>query len=210
MLIEKIKALFSVEAEQNNVEAKFKDAKLIDGTIVRVEGDEFKVGDALSVITEDGQVVKAPEGMHELEDGTVLVVDAEGIITEIRKPEAEVEQSEEEKKEEEAPSQTEMAEKKDKEKMEVAPEIVALEERIKKLEEAIAMLVSGLESKKEEMEKVKKENESLKLKNEELSKTPAVEPTKTKRFEKIITEKKDFKINVDLLNKVASLREKNK
>lgn len=93
-ILDKIKGLFS--AEEAPVEAKFKDAKLVDGTIVRVEGDEFKVGDKLSFITEDGTIVDAKEGMHELEDGTILVVDAESKITEIRAttPEAEEVESE--------------------------------------------------------------------------------------------------------------------
>lgn len=88
-ILDKIKGLFS--AEEAPVEKVFKDAKLVDGTIVRVEGEEFKVGDKLSFITEDGTLVDAKEGMHELEDGTILVVDAESKITEIRAttPEAE-------------------------------------------------------------------------------------------------------------------------
>ena len=81
ILIDQIKALFLAEAAP--VEAKFKEAKLVDGTIVRVDGEEFKVGDKLSFVTEDG-LVDAKEGMHELEDGTVLVVDAESKITEVR------------------------------------------------------------------------------------------------------------------------------
>lgn len=206
MLIDKIKALFN--SETIVVENKFKDAKLVDGTIVRVEGDEFKVGDDLKVITEDGQVENAPEGMHETTDGEIFVVNGEGKITEIRKPEVNVESETED-----APTVESTTE--NMEEIEVEVEKPGLEERVLALEEALAMLISKLEAKKEEMEVVateieilKAENEGLKIKNEELSKVPAVEPTKIKRFEKVIVDKKDSKINVELLSKVSALREK--
>ena len=68
---------------------KFMEAKLKDGTIVQYEG-ELNVGTALNVIDAGGEVSSAPNGSHELEDGTIVTV-AEGIVTEITKPEAEVE-----------------------------------------------------------------------------------------------------------------------
>lgn len=199
-ILDRAKKLFFTEEV---AEQKFLDAKLVDGTIVRTEADAFKAGDKLSVLTESGEVVKAPEGMHELEDGTILVVDAEGILTEVRTPEVKMES------EEAAPAEEKMAE--------VAPEAAGLEERIAKLEEVMAMLIEGLEMKKEEMEAVKAENVSLKsdkaeleFKNEELSKVPATTPVKTNKFEKVFVEQnsKNTKQNVELLNKVASLRNK--
>lgn len=60
-------------------------ATLVDGTKVETEGD-FEVGKPLFVITEAGEKVKAPEGEHTTDSGIVVVVDAEGIITGIRKP----------------------------------------------------------------------------------------------------------------------------
>lgn len=195
-LVEKIKALFSTE-EVKNVEKieKFLDAKLVDGTVIRTESDEFKPGDKLSVMTEDGQLEKAPVGMHETTDGVVIVVDEEGIITEVRKPEASEVKGEEmaevpEKEEEVASSQE-------------SERILALEEKIKMLEEAVSMLVSGMEMKKEEMKEIKAENKSLKTKNEELSKVPAATPVKTKKFEKV-----ESKNNINLVNKIAVLRDK--
>lgn len=68
---------------------KFAEAKLKDGTIVQYEG-ELNAGTALNVIDAGGQVSPAPNGAHELEDGTIVTV-AEGIVTDIKKPEAEVE-----------------------------------------------------------------------------------------------------------------------
>lgn len=81
-------AMDTFKAEIVTKENKFIDGKLVDGTLVRVaDAEAFKVGDKLTYILEDGSVVDAKEGMHELEDGTVIVVDAESKITEITAPE---------------------------------------------------------------------------------------------------------------------------
>lgn len=205
-LIEKIKALFASEEVK---EEKYLDAKLVDGTIIRTDAEEFKPGDKLSVITEDGQVIKAPEGMHETTDGTVIVVDAEGIITEVRKPEAEVEEEMSETSDEKTEEVKVEAAEIEIEGGEGCPEadrIGMLEEKLKMLEEAVGMLVSGIEMKKEEIESVKAENAALKIKNEELSKVPAATPAKTKKFEKTET----VKSNSNLISKISDLREKNK
>lgn len=201
-LVEKIKALFSAEEAENQ---KLLDAKLVDGTIIRTESDEFKPGDKLFVLTEDGQLENAPAGMHETTDGIVIVVDEEGIITEVRKPEAsEVKEEEMAEVSEKEGEKTEEVEAE--EETEACPEaerILALEEKVKMLEEAVSTLVSGMEKKKDEMKKIKAENESLKIKNQELSKVPATAPVKTKKFEKV-----ESKNNTNLINKIAFLREK--
>jgi hypothetical protein len=76
-------------------EQKMSDAKLIDGTIVQWEGD-LSEGTALNVVGEDGNIIPAPEGTHELEDGTKIVV-VGGLVTSIESKEVE---EEEEMKEE--------------------------------------------------------------------------------------------------------------
>jgi hypothetical protein len=62
-------------------------ATLTDGTVIETdeEGD-FEVGQKLFVITEGGEKVSAPEGMHTTESGIVVTVDAEGIITGVKYP----------------------------------------------------------------------------------------------------------------------------
>jgi len=60
-------------------------ATLVDGTKVEADGD-FEVGKPLFVITEAGERVPAPEGEHTTDSGIVVVVDAEGVITGITKP----------------------------------------------------------------------------------------------------------------------------
>jgi len=84
------KLLFSDKTAQ-----AFVDAKLVDGTIVRY--DALEVGAALSVVGEDGEIVAAPDGDHELESGEIVRTE-EGVIVEIL--EAEPADAEEEVEEE--------------------------------------------------------------------------------------------------------------
>ena len=86
------KLLFSEKTEE-----AFVDAKLTDGTIIRYES--LEIGAALSVVGEDGEIVAAPDGQHELESGEVVRTE-EGVIVEILEPEAEEEAKDEEKEEE--------------------------------------------------------------------------------------------------------------
>jgi hypothetical protein len=168
-LIDKIKMLF--EATEVT-ESKFLDAKLVDGTIVRVEGDAFKVGDAVQVITEAGETVQAPEGEHELEDGTVLVIDAEGKITEVRAIEPVAEEAPEE----------EMAEEVEAPEAEVAGDNLA--ERVAALEEALAMLIEKLAGNQAEMTATKEALSKVTAEKELLEKAPAAKAIVTKKFEK--------------------------
>jgi len=88
------KLLFSETTEE-----AFVDAKLIDGTIIRYES--LEIGASLSVVGEDGEIVAAPDGQHELESGEIVRTE-EGVIVEVLEPEAEeVEEEAEDEKEEE-------------------------------------------------------------------------------------------------------------
>ena len=73
-------------------EEKFEDAKLVDGTIVRYE--VLEIGAALSVVGEDGEIVAAPDGEHELESGDIVRTEG-GVIVEIMTPEPVEEEAEE-------------------------------------------------------------------------------------------------------------------
>lgn len=96
------KLLFSETTEE-----AFVDAKLIDGTIIRYES--LEIGAALSVVGEDGEIVAAPDGQHELESGEVVRTE-EGVIVEILEPEAEEveEEAKDEEKEEEMSAEEEV------------------------------------------------------------------------------------------------------
>ena len=88
------KLLFSETTEE-----AFVDAKLVDGTIIRYES--LEIGATLSVVGEDGEIVAAPDGQHELESGEIVRTE-EGLIVEILEPEAEeVDEEAEDEKEEE-------------------------------------------------------------------------------------------------------------
>jgi hypothetical protein len=98
----KLKENFELEVAESqivSVKELFVDAKLIDGTQIKVSGDGLVEGAKVMVVTEEGEIV-APDGVHELEDGT-KVETKEGIIAKIEEavkelpemegPEAEVE-----------------------------------------------------------------------------------------------------------------------
>jgi hypothetical protein len=78
--IEKLSGLVSKFNAEPTTEQTFIDAKLVDGTIIRYES--LEVGMPLLVIDEAGNELPAPDGEHELEDGTKITVES-GIITEI-------------------------------------------------------------------------------------------------------------------------------
>ena len=82
------KLLFSETTEE-----AFVDAKLVDGTIVRVE-PALEIGASFAVVGEDGEVVPAPDGEHEIESGEVVRTEG-GVIVEIMTPEPVEEEAEE-------------------------------------------------------------------------------------------------------------------
>lgn len=221
-LIEKIKVLFET------AEVKFTEAKLVDGTIVRVDGG-FAPDKKLEVITEDGTVVDAPVGMHELEDGTVVVVKEGGIITEVRKPEDKVEEemtgdkpaetvaemaaetpAEAVVEMEEAPAAEAPAED-DKEGTDIESRVSAIEGKMNELIDAVNMLASKGENMSKENEDLKAENEALKVKAEKLSKAPAeTKAVVLKKFEKETVKAVDNKENKTnmFLSKIEATRNK--
>jgi hypothetical protein len=90
---------FEIEVENGTIKSVkqiFVDAKLVDGTQIKVEGESLMEGAKVVVVMADGEV-PAPDGVHELEDGT-KVETKEGVIARIEekveeaeKPEVEIE-----------------------------------------------------------------------------------------------------------------------
>ncbi len=75
---------FEIEVEDGTIKSVkqiFVDAKLVDGTQIKVEGDSLMEGAKVVVVTEEGEL-PAPDGVHELEDGT-KVETKEGVIARI-------------------------------------------------------------------------------------------------------------------------------
>ena len=70
-VIHTLKSVFAdAEIEENALEETFGEAVLVDGTIVKWDG-ELMEGTALVVVSPEGEV-SAPDGTHELNDGTII------------------------------------------------------------------------------------------------------------------------------------------
>lgn len=189
-LVKKYFNLTEIENSTENIEAeKFAVAHLIDGTEVTNDKDaEFAEGDALMVVTAEGEKVQAPAGEHELESGIVVTVDEEGIISGIKRPgeegEGSLEASEEEMsaESEEEIAKEEMAE-------EVMEEEIVEEIKSEDLIEAISELVMPeIEAMKAEMsscmERLAKAEEKMAKYEEKMSAVPAAESKTTAKFSK--------------------------
>lgn len=178
-------------------------AKLLDGTEVRVEGDELIEGAAVYVVTEEGDI-PAPDGSHELEDGTKIET-VEGLITKVEvvseDAPAEMEEIEIEIGEEEKPLEEEV-EMEGEEVIEVAvpgelpAEIAA--PAVEAIVEALVPILEEVKSLSEELKKMKAEFKSFK--NE-----PAGSP--------VNKTKKDFNKVQDadeLVNKILAMKKANR
>jgi hypothetical protein len=82
--IDKIKTLLGMEV-------KLEQMKLADGQTV-IEADMFEAEKEVFVVTEDEQRIPVPVGEYEMEDGRILVVAMEGVISEIKEMETEEEE----------------------------------------------------------------------------------------------------------------------
>lgn len=154
------------------MEVKLEAAKLIDG-VTMVEYERLEPGFPLFVIAEDGSTMApAPAGEHKLEDGTTIEVDAAGMIIEVSKEEAELE-------EEEAPVAAEDVvevsgeEVADVEKVDVGLEEAIIEKVEEKVAEKMKAIFEAVEEVAKEVAAVKEEMGAMKTKMEKFSKAPA-------------------------------------
>ena len=169
---------------ENNNEVKeqsFDSAKLVDGTeITNMSDDEFEVGQELHVITEDGEHVIAPSGEHTTESGITIVVDGEGKITGVARPDESGQGSlaEEELLPATEAMSTEETVKKEQTKMEEVIIEDTYEDRDVRevIIEAIAEVVAP------EIEAMKKKMAEIEVKMTEYMSKPADVPTTEKRF----------------------------
>ena len=106
-VIEKIKDVLNL-----NEEVKLEQQALENGTVL--EADAFEADNEVFIVTEDERVA-VPVGEYQLEDGRILVVAEEGIISEVKEAEEveEVEAEEEEKEEMAYATKEELAEVKE-------------------------------------------------------------------------------------------------
>ena len=155
-LLEKIKALLSNEI-------KLEQMMMADG-VTKIEADSFETGKEVFVVTEDEQKIAVPVGEYELEDGRILVIVEEGIISEVKEVKEEEEMPE-------APAEEVPTEAKDQE----------MSEPVSTPKKTIESIVK--ETFFSEMEKLKEENEALKAELAKLSKVDEVVEEKTELSE---------------------------
>jgi len=145
-----------------NIDVKLMEQKLENGTVVSAEA--FEKDNEIFIVTDDEKVAM-PVGEYILEDGRLLVVEAEGVIADVRDVSEEVPVKEEAKEEVEETEDLE-EEKKEEEKMADVADWEGMEKRIQNLEDAIASLkgdkVEAEDKEEEKMEEVKEELSAVK------------------------------------------------
>ena len=124
------------------------EATLVDGTVVRVDG-EFEPGKSIFVVTEEGDV-PAPDGAHETTDGLIVTTEG-GVIVSI-----------EEKAAEEAPAEEAPAE-----------EVVVEEASAEFSDEFVSSIVDTLKPALEQIDALRNEIASLKSEFNAFSEAPA-------------------------------------
>jgi len=139
-----------------NIEVKLEEQKLENGTVVSAEA--FEKDKEIFIVTDDEKVAM-PVGEYILEDGRLVVVEAEGVIADVREVSDEVPAKEEETTED-------LKEEKEEEKMMDEENYVTkdtfrqMEDKIQNLEDAIADLKSDkVEAEKEEEKEVEMKEE---------------------------------------------------
>jgi Mg2+ and Co2+ transporter CorA len=178
-----------------NIEVKLEDMKLENGTVVSAE--TFEKGSEIFIVTDDEKVAM-PVGEYILEDGRLLVVEAEGMIADVRDVSDEAPAKEEETEDlEDETVETEVP-------AEVASEVEAI---IEAVVEVIAPVIEEVKSEIEELKKkfsdmdVKEEEE----KKEELSARKPIKhnPERTTKTKQVEFAKGKFNTTLDrVLNKL--------
>jgi len=126
-----------------NIEVKLEEQKLENGTVVSAEA--FEKDNEIFIVTDDEKVAM-PVGEYILEDGRLLVVEAEGVIADVREVSDEVPAKEEEVEE------TEDLEEEVKEEMSYATK-----EELAEVKTMVEEIKAMLEPKEEMSEEVKEE-----------------------------------------------------
>jgi len=157
-IVESIKEVLGMELAEVKVELE--ERKLENGT--RIEADSFEKGKSVFILTDDEKVAM-PVGEYLFEDGTLLVVEEEGVIADVREdvdnevPQKEEAEKEEMKEEEEMDEEADVADWK------------GMEIRIKNLEDAIADLKSDKESKNSKEDEMYSKEEKVEASKVELN-----------------------------------------
>lgn len=196
--LNKIKVLLGMEVEDTATpqelqeaqeQLKFEDAALEDGTVV--SADSFEAGQSVFIVVEE-EKQPLPVGEYAMADGSLLVVEEEGVIAEIKAAEEEVEEEVEEQSVVEEMTETEG----DGSKEALVQAIGVLENLVQEFE-AIKSKVNVLS---ENFEAVKTEAEENEAKVEEFEKVAEeIKPNPEGNF-------KQVNQNVDLSKLTAQQR----
>jgi hypothetical protein len=175
--IQEIKKLM---AQFGFLKENFVNAKLVDGTEIKVEGESLAEGAKVLVITAEGEI-PAPDGIHELEDGT-KVETKDAIVTKIEEV---LEAGYDEKNMEDVEVPIEVP-------AEIAPvadEVVgAIVEALMPLMEEVKVLVDEMKKMKDGMQEMKSDFDSFK-------KEPAGKKIADGKIEKFKAAKNDDEID---------------
>ena len=165
--------------------------KTEDGQAI-FEADAFEVGQAIFIVTEDGKI-PAPAGEFAMEDGNIVEVDENGLIVEIAKKEAEVE----EEIVEEVEAQDDIMKEEIKEEMGMKPK-KTVKSKTEMEESYFSAQIKELEAKFEaRLSALETEKVALSAQNAELEERLATEPAPHTPFnpEATTTSKMNFHIS---------------
>lgn len=185
---------FEIEVEDGEIKSVkeiFVDAKLADGTVVKVEGDGVVEGAKVLVVTADAEI-PAPDGVHELEDGSKIET-KDGVIVKVE------EVLEEELPKEEGPDMMPPAVDEPATEGKPVPEVEV---------ELMSLLKDFIEKCSEKMGALEKKMESVENQFSAFKKEPAAKPIangKTEKFNNVSNDDLDEKISM-----IMSLRSTNK
>jgi ribosomal protein L21E len=90
-IIQKIFSALNAD-EKQAVKTELAQAELKEGTTI--EADSFEEGQAVFIVTEDGEKIPMPEGTYELEDGRKVEVNDSSMIVAIGSGEEKAEEAE--------------------------------------------------------------------------------------------------------------------
>ena len=175
-------------SETEEVAVKFEEAPLMDGSIISFE--LLEVGQAVFVVTEEGEQVPATEGTLQLGgelEGVSIVLDAEGMILEVIDERSGEEAPAEEVVEEEAMSS---------EKVEaiVDTKMSDIDEPLNAIVEGVGSILKQNESLKRELDKLKEDfsafkNEPTEAKEESKFSTANDKDRRSEYFRKMLNKK---------------------
>ena len=165
-IIQKIFSALNAD-EKQAVKTELAQAELKEGTMI--EADSFEEGQAVFIITEDGEKIPMPEGTYELEDGRKVEVNDSSMIVSIGSGEEEkAEEVEQEAKEEmEEKEKEEMSEEAEELKEDEKAEMGDMDKLREELRQYVREVVMEAMQEKEEMSSEESEAAPEEAKEEE-------------------------------------------